>query len=81
MTFNPKNMENPIETSNYEKPSLKRYGTMKELTFSQAGSGSDAMGTLGSLDVNFPINRENNPQANPTTIIRENGFPRNTTRD
>ena len=38
MTFNLDNKENQIGTLAYEKPSLKRYGTMKELTFQNGGS-------------------------------------------
>ncbi len=45
MTFDAKNMKNQIRIIAYEQPSLKKYGTMKNLTFAASGSGGDGMGT------------------------------------
>jgi len=44
MTINPEKISDSIESPVYEQPSLKKYGTMKELTLDSGGSGADALG-------------------------------------
>jgi hypothetical protein len=46
MTINSEKMSTEMENGIYEQPSLKKYGTMKEITLATAGSGSDAMGQV-----------------------------------
>ena len=46
-------MEKQIENLPYEQPSLMKYGTMKEITFSTSGSGADAMGKNDKRVFNF----------------------------
>ncbi|MGD1806009.1 hypothetical protein ACP6PL_11295 [Dapis sp. BLCC M126] len=43
MEINPEKMSTEMEII-YEQPSLKKYGTMKELTLGTTGSGGDASG-------------------------------------
>lgn len=50
MTFDAENMENKIGTLAYEQPNLKKYGTMKELTYASQGSGGDLLGNTGRSD-------------------------------
>jgi len=39
MSIDTENTKNKINSIVYEKPSLKKYGNMKELTFQLTGSG------------------------------------------
>ncbi len=46
MTINSDKNSTQMETLIYEKPSLKKYGNMKELTLGTSGSGGDGMGRV-----------------------------------
>lgn len=46
MEINSEKMSTEMENGVYEQPSLKKYGTMKEITLATAGSGGDAMGKV-----------------------------------
>ncbi len=49
MEINPEKMSTEMETLIYEQPSLKKYGTMKELTLGSGGSRADTVG-MGTGD-------------------------------
>jgi len=44
MNINAEKMDRQEMNMSYEQPTLKKYGTMKELTYSAAGSTGDALG-------------------------------------
>lgn len=63
--------------SYYEKPSLHKYGTMKDLTFGGGGSPSDGMGGMGAsdppgntsdLNLNLFDTPNTNDETNPSDI-------------
>lgn len=47
MKSDPENVNNQIVTFQYKSPKLKKYGSMKDFTLSNAGSGGDASGRAG----------------------------------
>ncbi len=48
MNIDKEMMENQVGNIPYEQPSLKKYGTMKDITLSGSGSGGDAGGHMQS---------------------------------
>lgn len=51
MEINSEKMSTEIESMIYEQPSIKKYGTMKQLTHSVEGSAGDVQGLGGSRSI------------------------------
>ena len=56
MNINAEKMDRQEMNMPYEQPTLKKYGTMKELTYNAAGSTGDALGKGRDGSVNYTFN-------------------------